>query len=55
MTHWSDSLIAPRPERITSPETTPLSGAFLELSLPCLLGTGVPGLRLASRCGERLW
>jgi hypothetical protein len=55
MTRWSAFSIALQPERITSPETTPLSGAFLEVSLPCLLGTGVPGSRLASRCGERLW
>jgi hypothetical protein len=40
------------PEQITSPETTPLSSAFLELSMPGLLGTGVLGPRLAARSGN---
>jgi hypothetical protein len=48
MKRWSDFLIALQPDRINSAETTPLSGAFLELSLPRPLGTGVPGLRLAA-------
>ena len=54
MKRWSVSLMPLQGERTTSPETTPLSGAFLELSLPCPPGTGVMGLCLAERCAERL-
>jgi hypothetical protein len=55
MKRWSVSLMPLQGERTTSHETTPLSGAFLEMSFPFPLGTGVLGVRLAPRCGERLW